>query len=357
MYCSKIRNYGKIILAGLILNYVVCMLAAVLHGKYDLRVKEIPKPRLSSGYVMIKVELVGICGTDKAFYKGTYSPLKLPIILGHELVGKVVEVGRGVPKDLIGQRVVTEINIVCGKCWFCKEGLRTHCPYRKTIGISIDGGMAEYVAVPYENIHIVNDLTPNMAIFVEPLAAVFRAFQIHPLPPGSSVAILGVGNLGLLTLQLVKSYGASLVIPIYRRESVKTKLARKLGADYVVTYDEALKLAKELTPEGQGFDAVVEVTGSPEGLDLALNLVRPRGIIYAKSTHGAPVSFNYTKAVVNEVEIVTSRCGPFPQAINALRKGIVKVDELITDIYNLRDAVKAFEKALSKDSIKVALRP
>ncbi len=333
------------------------MKALILHGKEDLRVEEVEEPVPPGGWVKLKVEEVGICGTDKAFYKGTYRPLKLPIIPGHEIGGVVVDVGKGVDKDLIGRRVTTEINISCGKCWFCKHGMPTQCPYRKTIGISIDGGMAEYMITSADVLHFIDDLTPAKGAMVEPLAAVLEGIQQAPPPPGANIAVLGIGTIGLLSIQVLRLLGPNILVGVSRPGSPKAKIAEKLGVDEVLTYDEALHLVKRKTPEGQGFDYVVEATGSPEGVGMALNMVRPRGVIIAKSTHGKMVSLDYTSLIVKEVQLVGSRCGPFPPAIRLIREGLVKVDELITDKYPLTDGVNAFKKAFSRESVKVHLLP
>ena len=333
------------------------MLAIVLHGPKDIRIEELPEPTPPPGWVRLKVEEVGICGTDKAFYKGTYKPLKLPLVPGHEISGIVDDVGKGVPKDIVGLRVTSEINISCGKCWFCRHGLRTHCPYREVIGISRDGGMAEYMVTPYENIHVVNDLKPEEVSFIEPLAAVIEMIYMQPPKPNSTIAILGAGTIGLLTLQLLRLMMPKNIVVITRPNSPKAALAKELGADEVLDTNTVLEYIKEKTPEGQGFDYVVEATGSPEGLDLAVRITRPRGIIAAKSTHGSKVSFDYTLSVVKELKIVSSRCGPFQPAIRLIREGIVNVRKLLTSKYPLRNALEAFEKSFRRDVIKVHLTP
>ena len=329
------------------------MLAAVLRGPRALSVEEVPEPHPGPGWVRLAVKAVGICGTDKAFYTGTYRPRKLPIILGHEISGIVDEVGPGVPGDLVGKLATTEINVVCGRCWFCAHGLREHCPNRRAIGISMDGGMAEFLVVPHENIHVIEGLSPQEGVFVEPLAAVLKMVQLEPPVPGSNVAVLGIGTIGLLAIQVLKLSAPSLLVAVCRPGSPKARLARALGADHVLTFEEALELAREATPEGQGFDYVVEATGSPQGLDMAVKLARPRGTVMAKSTHGAPVAFDYTAAVVKELRVIGSRCGPFGPAIRMLRERVVRVADLITATYRLEDAEEAMKCSLSRGQVKV----
>jgi len=332
------------------------MIAARLYGPYDIRVEDIPRPLARDEWVVLEVKAVGICGTDKAFYKGTYKLFKKPIVLGHEICGVVIDVGKNVPKDIVGQLFVSEINIVCNKCWFCTHDLSTHCPYREVLGITIDGGMAQYVTVPYRNLHRV-ELDPEIAIFVEPLAAVLQMIKLAPIKPGLNVAILGSGTIGILSIQVLKMFAPNNLVVITRPNSPKARYAKMFGADYVVSYDEALELKKRITPEGQGFDYVVEATGDPKGLDLAIELTRPRGIVAAKSTHGLPTTFNYTLTVVKEISIITSRCGPFKPAIRLLGEEKVRVKELITSRYRLTKAEEAFRRSLGRDQIKVVLKP
>ena len=333
------------------------MRAVVLHSAKDVKVEEVPEPRPPPGWVRLKIEEVGICGTDKAFYKGTYKPLKIPLIPGHEVSGIVDDIGEGVPKDVIGSRVTSEINISCGKCWFCKHGLRTHCPFREVLGISRDGGMAKYMITPYENIHVINDLSPEEGAFVEPLAAVIEMIYMQPPEPDSMVAILGAGTIGLLSLQVLRLLMPKSIVVITRPNSPKASIARELGADEVLDTNTVFEYVREATPEGQGFDYVVEATGSPEGLDLAVRITRPRGVIAAKSTHGAKVSFDYTLSVVKELKIISSRCGPFKPAIRLIRNGLINVRKLLTLKYPLEKAVEAFERSFRRDVIKIHLTP
>jgi len=331
--------------------------ALVLYGPSDLRLEEIDDPMPQRNWIRIRVERVGICGTDKAFYKGSYKPLKIPIIPGHEISGIVDEVGEGVNKDLIGRRVTTEINVYCGKCWYCINGMPTHCPYRSTIGISIDGGMAEYVLTRSDLAHVVDDLSPLEAAFVEPLAAVVEMIKMYPVPVNANVAVIGIGTIGLLSLRLIKTFNPRLLVAVSRPDSPKIDYAKRSGADYVVSFNEALEIMRSETLEGIGFDYVVEATGSPKGLDMAIELVRPRGVIAAKSTHGAPVSFNYTMLVVKEAKIVGSRCGPFEKAIKLLRIKQVRVSDLVTSTYSLDKGIEAFIKSFDRKEVKVHITP
>ncbi|MGC8983427.1 MAG: alcohol dehydrogenase catalytic domain-containing protein [Desulfurococcaceae archaeon] len=332
--------------------------ALVLHAPGDLRLEELPDPTPPPGYVLLRVERAGICGTDKAFYKGTYRPGKLPIVLGHEVSGRVVDVGAGVSKDLLGLRVTTEINLYCGKCWYCRSGMPTHCPYRQTIGITVDGGMAEYMVTRSDVVHSVEGLSPAEAAFVEPLAAVVEMVRLAPPPVSGNIAVVGIGTIGLLSIRLIsRLYAPSLLVAVAPPDSPKKELALRSGADVVASPEEALEIARKHTPEGAGFDYVVEATGSPQGFKLAEELVRPRGVIAVKSTHGEPVQVNITMLVVKEVQVSTSRCGPFRDAINLLKKGAVRVSDLVTSEYPLERGVEAFKKSFDRREVKIHIVP
>ncbi len=330
------------------------MRAAVLHGPRDIRVEERPAPRPGPGWVLVRTRLVGICGTDKAFYTGAYRPPKLPLVPGHEAVGEVVEG----PDELVGRRVVTEINLVAD--WshpVCRAGMYTHCPppARRVLGIDFDGAMAEYFVSRPEALHPVDGLSDEEAVFVEPLAAVLRAFKLRPLEPGWSVAVLGTGPLALLAAQVARLSGARVTV-VARPGSPKRRFFEELGFR-VLTYREALEEARGIN-EGLGYDAVVEATGSPEGLGQAVELVRPLGVVYLKSTHGRPAPLDQTAAVVKEVALVGSRCGTsreFREAIELLRAGLVRVR--VTARFTLDRVREAFEASLERGQLKVVVAP
>lgn len=334
------------------------MKALVLYGPGDLRLEEVETPSPGPRQALVRVGRVGICGTDKAFFKGTYRPGKLPIIPGHEVVGEVVEVGGEVNEVHVGQMVTSEINFYCGKCSYCREGLRTHCPYRKVLGISVDGGMAEYMITRADLVHDVSGLSPLEAAFIEPLAAVIEMLEMHPAREGDRVAVIGSGAIGLLAMRVLRAMARpALLVAIVREGSPKLRYVEASGVDEIVEERRALDYARTATKEGQGFDYVVEASGNPGALDLAVELVRPRGVIAAKSTHGAPVSFNLTKLVVKEARIVGSRCGPFDKAIDILRKKLVRVDDLVTSEEPLERGVEAFRKSFEREQVKVHIIP
>jgi alcohol dehydrogenase len=330
------------------------MQALVLHGPRDMRFEDVQDSNPQAGWVKLKVRYVGICGTDKAVYNGSYRLRRLPIVLGHEVSGEVVDIGEGVSRDLLGSGVTTEINVNCRSCWYCRNGMPEHCPYRETIGLSINGGMAEYLLTRSDLLHEIDGLSWQQGAFVEPLAAVLKAVVIKKPAPQSNIAIIGVGTIGLLSIQVMRLFDPACIVAVIREGSPKADLARSFGA-HVLTYEEAFEFARRETPEGLGFDYVIEATGNPNGLNRAIRLVRPKGTVIAKSTHGESTSLDYTDLVVREISIIGSRCGPFDRAIELLRKGYVRIDDLITSIYRLERGDEAFKRSLERDQVKVLL--
>ncbi|QOJ78997.1 alcohol dehydrogenase catalytic domain-containing protein [Infirmifilum lucidum] len=327
------------------------MKAVRLYGPRDLRVEEVEDPKPPEGWALVKTEAVGICGTDKAFYSGTYPLFKKPITLGHEVAGTVV---KG-PGELLGRLVVSEINFPCWKCELCRSGLYTHCPYKKTLGIDFDGGMAEYFVAPVTALHDASGLDPVMATFAEPLAAVLNALAQFPVRAGDRVAILGSGNIAYLLAQVLKEKGVWDAAVVVRDGSPKAKYFGSVGLDVVPLSALGDYMREASIP---GFDVVFEATGSTSALDLAIDIARPRGVIHLKSTPGGVFQANLTKAVVKELRIVGTRCGTFREfrlALDMLKTGRVK--PLATAVLDgLENAPRAFEKAFERDQVKVVLR-
>ena len=323
-------------------------------------IKELKKPKIESDEVLIKVNYSGICGTDIAIYKGDYK-VPLPLVLGHEFTGEVVEIGEDSEPKLIGKRVTAEINNTCLsytkriKCPACRKGLPTHCLKRTVLGImKADGAFAQLVKVPVKNIHILTDeISDKEGVFIEPLAAAIQTFELSKFEIGDKVVVLGVGRLGILICSVANSMGAD-VIAISRSKE-KLKRAKKYGASKTINGNDKnlISKVKKLT-DGLGADVVVESTGSKLGFNLAIKLVRPRGIVALKSTHGILIKdVDNTKIVVDEIKIQGSRCGPFSKAIDFLSSKKIDIKPLISEIFPLEQTEKALKIVPQKTKILI----
>ena len=321
------------------------MKAVVFDGSVACR--DVPPPSADEG-VLMSIRRAGVCGTDLAIASGDYK-VKTPLILGHEIFGTAWKVPEGRAR-LKGRRCVTEINVGCGGCEFCRAGARSHCIRGEAIGIHRNGGFAEYLSTPVENVHLVPDsIADDEAVFIEPLAACIQLTKMGRIEAGSACAVVGPGRMGLLVIQLLREFHPRTLVAIGHR-GVKLETARRFGADIfgVEEVDSAIR-----ANGGAKYDNVVEATGNTDGLDLALRLVKPRGTIHLKSTHGVPATVDATKVVVDELRIQGSRCGPFDESIRLLDSGAIKVRELITNRFPLEKCEEAFGAASSRSSIKV----
>lgn len=321
------------------------MLALVFDGKPVVR-NDYPRPTPGKGQVLLAVRTAGICSTDLAILKGYMAP-KGPRggfrgVMGHEFAGSVA----GGAKDSPRKRVVAEINCPCGRCQMCRRGLAKHCPNRTVLGIDgRDGVFAEYATVPAANLHELPDgISDDQAVFVEPLAAAFQILHQVEIRPSDSVVVLGDGRLGQLIARVLK--GRSDRLLMVGRHEAKLNLAQKQGI-------ETVKVEK-LTPSPAS-DVVIDATGTAGGLDLAMRMVKPTGTIVLKSTFAGRAAMNLAPLVINEVTLVGSRCGPFPEAIAALAAGEIEVSDLITARFPLQRGLDALAAAASGENIKVII--
>ena len=292
-----------------------------------------PEPVPLPGEILIRVKAVGICDTDLQLARG-YMGFKG--ILGHEFVGLTGE----------GRRVTAEINNPCRECPTCRAGLTNHCPSRTVLGIlGHDGAMSDLVCVPEANLHEIPDnLDDREAVFIEPLAAAFRVPEQVPIGPGTKVAVVGDGKLGILCAWVARLQGAD--VTLVGKHSEKLKLA---GEEIrPVLLQDAGEVA--ITQ-----DVVIDATGSTSGLETALKLVRPCGTVVLKTTVAANHSMSLAPIVIDEIQLIGSRCGPFPKAIAALTSKLIDIHTLIGDEFPLDRAEEAFEAAARRGARKIIM--
>src|SRR5262245_48340310 len=317
-------------------------------------VADAPVTRLD-GEALIQVICAGICNTDLEIAKGYAGYTG---ILGHEFVGRVVEAP---DREWIGRRVVGEINVGCGRCLRCKVARDPrHCPERTVLGIKgRDGAFAEYLSLPVRNLLEVPDsITDEEAIFVEPLAAARHVLEQIDVRRESRVAILGDGKLAQLVTQVLATTGCDLTV--VGKHDPKLALATLAGAQCYLLEDSAAPpswIAEEIFANtgSQRFDIVIDSTGSPSGVPLALAIVEPRGTIILKSTHRDATPVDMSAAVVNEVTMIGSRCGDFAPAVELLESRAVDVIPLISHRISLDEGFFGFEELEQGNALKVVL--
>ena len=307
-----------------------------------VEVRDVPIPARPEGFALIRVLAAGICNTDLELQRGYYGFAGTP---GHEFVGQVVEADT---PDLIGKRVVGEINLACGHCEWCRKQMGRHCPNRTVLGIvKHPGAFAEYLTLPERNLHVLpKSISDEHAVFTEPIAAACEILDQVAIPWDSEVAVLGDGKLGLLIAQVLQA--KAMRVHQFGRHAAKLRIAERAGVITKVLGD-SLPIA--------AYQWVVDATGSPEGLRAATKMVRPQGTVILKSTIHGEVPVDTAPIIVNELTLVGSRCGRFEPAIEILQLRAVDVESMISDRMPLSQAPEAFEAAARKGVLKILLTP
>ncbi|NWG12095.1 MAG: alcohol dehydrogenase catalytic domain-containing protein [Acidobacteria bacterium] len=306
-------------------------------------VRGLPRP-VQQGEALIRVTMAGICNTDLEIVRGYGG---FTGTLGHEFVGVVEESPEA---SQVGVRVVGEINAGCGRCACCKAGDARHCPERTVLGIvSRDGAFADYLSLPPANLLAVPDEIPDhIAVFAEPLAAASEVLEQTGIGSGQEVLILGDGKLGQLIARVLLAAGCR--VRLIGKHAGKMKVAEDAGIETV-----PLETARNWLPCAADF--VVEASGSPSGLQLALDLVRPRGTIVLKSTFHDKAQLDTSRIVVNEISVIGSRCGRFRNALDLLSRGVLNLEGMISAQYPLDRGIEAIECASEPEALKVLLIP
>ncbi len=307
----------------------------------QLKMSDIPVPDAGQE-ALVRVVKSGICNTDLEIVRG-YAGFAGTI--GHEFVG-IVDRCEASP-DLVGRRVVGEINVGCGECVLCLGGDPRHCTTRTVLGIhGRDGAHAEFLSLPARNLLTVPDtVSDELAIFTEPLAAAYGITEQIAIGRETRIAVIGDGKLGILCA-LTLALESDRVVLIGKHRS-KLEIAARRGVE--------TKTLADAERFGAEFDVVVEASGSESGFELAARLIRPRGKIVLKSTFAGKTSLELWRIVVDEISIIGSRCGRFEPALGLMADGKIDVTDMITDEFRLGDGVVAMRRAAEKGALKVML--
>jgi D-arabinitol dehydrogenase (NADP+) len=333
--------------------------AAYYESLHEIVVRDAPEPEPGPKDVFVRVRACGICGTDKHIYDGDFGG-PFPLIGGHELAGDVVAVGSQTLGDVrVGQRVAVNPNIFCGSCFYCRRGQVNHCLRWTAIGVTRDGGFADYVVAPEANVYPVGDLGYEIAAFIEPLSCVVYGLKRVRVTVGANALIYGSGPIGLLMLQLVNHGGASNVTVVDLKQE-KLDLAETLGAHDVVWggagADDALR---ELSP--LGYDVVIDCTGVPAVVEHMFTHVRNEGklLFFGVNPTEARVAISPYEVYRKDLEVYGSFAlrYTFHDAFALLQSGTVDVAPLLSDTFPIESFRDAFDRAASGDAFKVQIQP
>lgn len=345
------------------------MKAGIVYADQDVRLGEAPEPRISPDQVLVAPACAGICGTDLHIYRGEFhGRVQYPAILGHEFGGIIQEVGGEVTDYHVGDRVVVDPILPCHTCPACRSGHLNACQRLKLLGIDLDGGFGQYVAVPANRLYRLPDNLPlAQASMVEMYGLGHHVLRRGQVQPGESVAILGAGKLGLSVLDvLCHSAGAAMTI-IADFQPFRLEIAHKLGADWTINVrqDDPVEQVMDIT-HGVGVDCVIEAVGHYHSIDgreaplaQAVKMIRTGGRIVTAGLGEQLSAVHFKTLVLKEAQIIASRVtlGEFQHALRLLAKGLLHPELLITHHLALRDIGAAFEKMDREDpsTLKIVL--
>jgi L-iditol 2-dehydrogenase len=347
------------------------MLAAVYYGPNDLRVETVPVPKIGRGELLVKVLSASICGTDLRIFHGNHRmyPLGTVRIPGHEVVGTIAEVGSDVKNYFLGQHVFCAPNTGCGHCQQCITGNNNLCANYDAIGVTSDGGFAEYVRIPANSVQqgnvipVSESVDPAVAALMEPFACVVRGQNALRMKPGEVVLIIGAGPIGVMHTKLAKARGAGCVIvsePIADRAAQ----ALRMGADRVVDpTSENLKSVLNEESQGHGADVIVVAAPVHAAQESALDLAAISGRInfFGGLPKDRP-TINLDSNLVHYKELVitgTTACSTADcwQAAQIVNSGLIDLSDVVSKRFPLEDAVIAFAAAEDRKSLKIVLEP
>ena len=339
------------------------MHAAVYYNNKDIRIEDLPKPRISTDEILVKVIASGICGSDVMEW---YRVKKAPRILGHEISGEIEEVGKNVNQYKVGDRVFVSHHVPCNECRYCRAGFHTVCDTLKSTNFD-PGGFAQFIRVPEINVRFGTFILPDevsfdQGTFIEPLGCVIRGQRFADVKKGHTVLVIGSGISGLLHIQLAKAKGAAKVIATDIDE-YRLDAAKRFGADVVINANDDVPTIVKEANDGRLADVVIVCTAALEAFDQAFKSVDRAGILllFAPTTPETRVPLPLFDVYFKGVKIVFSYAAvtqDIEEAIDLLKNKEINVNDMITHRFGLSNIQKGFDLVARADkSIKVIIEP
>lgn len=345
------------------------MKAAVLEALNKMVVKEVPTPCVDDNSVLVKVKACAVCGSDIRIYHHGNSRVNPPQIIGHEMSGEVVEVGKHVTRFKVGDRVAIGADVPCGECVFCEAGIGNNCQINYAMGYQFAGGFAEYVlldriVVNYGPVHkIPGHVSYDEAALAEPLGCVLNALELSNIKLGDTVVIIGAGPIGCMIIEVAKKMGASKVIMV-QRSRPRLEMARKFGADVYICSSEEDGVARVLEEtEGLGADVVITANPSPEAQVDAIKIAKNRARV--NFFGGLPKDKSLVTLDTNLIHykelFVHGAHGAMPihhlKAVELIASGSINVKNYISHKFSLDDILEAFAAAEGHAGMRVVVNP
>lgn len=335
------------------------MKALLLSQYKKLEITDLPRPSPGPGEVLVKIAACGICGSDVHGYDGSSGRRIPPIVMGHEAAGVVAETGANVTGFKPGDRVTFDSTVYCGECEYCRRDEVNLCDNRQVVGVSCgdyrrNGAFAEYIAVPQRILyHLPDALSFPEAAMLEAVSVALHAVRLAELTGGETALVIGAGMIGLLTLQAVRALGASRVI-ITDVDETRLKLAKEMGADETVLCGPNVNFT-------QNADVAFEAVGRSETIDAAIDGVRKGGTIVLIGNITPRVTLPLQKVVSRQIRLqgTAASAGEYPQAIELMTSGKIRVKPLITVVASLEEGPQWFTRLYTREPnlMKVVLTP
>ena len=329
-----------------------------------IEVLDVESPEIGDTDILVKVAAGSLCGSDVHIYEWTpgYEWLPLPVTLGHEFAGQVVEVGSKVQNIEVGDRITAMPLMSCSRCAMCQVGKGDSCTSKKALGLTTNGAFAEYVRLTAAaNIYkLPQNVSYEAASMCEPLSVALNAVELSGIKPGQTAAVLGPGPIGLLTLQVLRAAGASLIMTAgTSADRRRLEVAERLGADIVVDVEREDTVSRAMETSGR-LDFVFEATGNPKSIPQALSMVRSGGKVILIGIHPGPAEFDPTEVVRGRKSLIGAYAyGPetWERALALLAAGRLVVEPMITHRIPLLEAREGFELAVRREAAKVLFIP
>ena len=336
------------------------MRAARLSEPGVMRVEEVGRPEPGPRDLLVRIEATGICGSDRHMFRGEY-PTALPVTLGHEFCGIVEAAGAEVERVRVGDRITADPNIACGHCEACRTGKVNLCHTLQAIGVTRDGGFAQYAIVPEQQAHVLPvDLDPELGAFSEPLACCLHGLDVARIKPGDSVAVLGGGVIGLLMVQLARLAGAASVV-LVTRQAPRREMALRLGATHAVDPSAGDAVAAVRQIGGTGVDVTLECAGVPETFRQSLEMTKRGGaaVLFGVMAKGQTVPVEPFDLLCREVRLEAAYLTPHThaRAVAMIAAGQLQLRPLISRRIGLEDLPAELGGEPRFGEIKVMVRP
>jgi L-iditol 2-dehydrogenase len=341
---------------------------SLLLSEYNhLELADMPLPAVGEGEVLVRVEACGICGSDVHGYDGSTGRRIPPIVMGHEAAGTVAAIGAGVTGFAVGDRVTFDSTVYCGECAFCKIGDVNLCDNRQVIGVSCGdyrrhGAFAEYVVVPQRIMYpLPAGISFAEAAMLEAASVALHAVRVSDVKGGETALVIGAGMIGLLILQAARAAGCSRIL-VADVDASRLKLAEESGADATLLASGAGMVNGVLRhTNGRGVDLVLEAVGRDETVSAAVDAVRKGGTVTLVGNITPQVTLPLQKVVSRQIRLQGScaSSGEYPEAIELVSSGKIRVTPLITAIAPLSDGARWFDRLHSREPnlMKIVIDP